>query len=62
MKKKFRGRGGYPIPRLGHIKVSLRTYKGGLSPFIGFYILLTKRNCRQRDLNIGMDSKENDSY
>lgn len=61
--KKFRRRGSYPIPGSKHTKVFLRTYRESFSPFFfGFYRLPNKRDCQQRDSNLGLDSKDNDSY
>lgn len=39
--------GGYPILRLGHINVFLRTYIGSFNSIFGFYSLLTKKDCWQ---------------
>ncbi|CAL2254830.1 unnamed protein product [Prunus armeniaca] len=33
-----------------------------ISSFFGFYILVNKRDCQRWDLNLGLDSKENDAY
>lgn len=55
-------REGYPsIPRSGHTKASLRTYRGGFNSFFGYFIS-TKRDCYQRDSNLGLDGKENNLY
>lgn len=45
-----------------HPQVSLRTYKRGLSPFLNFYKLPTKRDCRQRDSNLCLTSEDNAPY
>lgn len=48
--QKFRGKEGNLISRTEHIEVSSKTYRGGLSPFLSFYRLPIKRDCRQRNL------------
>lgn len=61
--KKFMTRGRLPYPKTRHTKVFLRTYIRSFSfIFFCFYRLPIKKDYRQRNLNLSLDSKENDPY